>query len=376
MSGRREIAPLVGLAHNLSFLHMRHLIGATALLLGLLASPAMAAELLPNGDLSIIGLNGEPVGWHRGGFGSINKSFSVAYEDGARSIKASSFGLGSGNAKWYHDDVPVVPGQSLTFSHRYDGNGGTITARYLIAGAYKYVTLNELGDAPYSDTFGFVPFRRTFTVPPGATAVSVWHSLSGSEESFEFADTTAFSLKDAVPFAPQRGQDLIRNADLAEVDQNGRLAYWTNAVSGGAKGRATLELCSVTSTAENEKCPPLADRRILKIELASSDNPTGAVSWGSQAAPLASGKGRRLDLQYAVFGPFGVKVQLQYGLADGTTKWAESSSSSAGYAWRNDASTIPVPDDATTVRVWFSQTYAMAAPGVPSLVGAVRMAQK
>lgn len=149
-------------------------------------------NLIVNGDFETA--NGtNPLGWSPLGWGSHARTFTypVTGRDGnkAARVEITSYLPGDdGDARWVFDDVNVTPGETYTFSDYYKANTiSDVIGRYTMSdGSYYYFGLiKEI--QPTSDwTFQ----TKSFTVPVGATKVTLLHLIS----SVGFLETDDASL--------------------------------------------------------------------------------------------------------------------------------------------------------------------------------------
>ena len=142
-----------------------------------LSSSAFApSNLIANGGFEQ--LNGPvPLGWQKGGYGSNTRTFTYPApgRSGQRSAKLTVTGYVNGDAKWFFNDIPVTAGSTYRYSDWYLSDAeSNITLRFeLTNGSYVYVgALNP----PASPSWTYI--RHTFTAPPGAIKLTVFHALT------------------------------------------------------------------------------------------------------------------------------------------------------------------------------------------------------
>lgn len=90
-----------------------------------------------------------------------------------------------GDAKWYPDEVSVVPGQSYRFSDKYlsTASTSTVEARFTLSNpaatstTYQYITLGHLASSTSWQTFS-----GTVVAPPQAVSMIIYHSLESAGE--------------------------------------------------------------------------------------------------------------------------------------------------------------------------------------------------
>ncbi len=160
--------------------------------------------------------NSQPTNWSTNSWGTNTASFSYAStgHTGAHSLSVTVTGYSSGDAKWVADQVPVVAGQSYTYS---DYNKASVEseldAEYISAsGAVSYVYLQTI--APSSV---WQQSASTFTVPAGIVKASILHSIYSNGT----LQTDDYSLATATPPAPTPIPDPTPAPTSANLISNG-----------------------------------------------------------------------------------------------------------------------------------------------------------
>jgi len=121
---------------------------------------------------------GDPASWARGNWGVNAANFIYPVQgrtdDYAASVQMTSYN--SGDAKWYHDDVPVIPDTKYYLRDYYKSTVPTyFEIRYTMSdGTYNYI---PVASAPASATW--TPLVTTFQPPAGAVSMAVYHLLEG-----------------------------------------------------------------------------------------------------------------------------------------------------------------------------------------------------
>lgn len=128
--------------------------------------------------MEIDGGNGNPAQWHRGGYGNNNAQLSYPV-DGFSGKGAEIFisQYGDGDAKWYVDDVPVIPGEQYALSDRYKSTTTSyVTVRYAFGdGTFSYV---DVGSPVASSSWQ--QFSTNIVPPAGAVSLTVFHLLQAA----------------------------------------------------------------------------------------------------------------------------------------------------------------------------------------------------
>ena len=177
MSGRRHTA--------------RSAAARAALVVALLASTALVARTAPDVtaapeslvvnpsvESSASGDTSRPTGWNRGRWGTNTATFSYRTGDahtGYRYTRVTMSNRTSGDAKWWHDHVPVAPNTTYTFTNWYRATTtSALTAEFRDAkGNRTYRWLASLSPAT-----SWTPNTATFTTPVNATSVTVYHLIT------------------------------------------------------------------------------------------------------------------------------------------------------------------------------------------------------
>lgn len=187
-------------------------------------------NLIQNPSLEIVGMNGDPEDWFRGGWGTNTRKFTypVAGFDGIIAGKVEVTSYTNGDAKWYFEDVPVTPGKVYTLSHGYKANVPTqVMVRFQtpLGIAYKYLTT-----LPPASTW--TTSSIDITAPADATALTVFHMLV-SVGVLEI-DTYALGIKSDPVSSPSPspnegnyvmlnaitwGSNLLQNLPLSDISE-------------------------------------------------------------------------------------------------------------------------------------------------------------
>jgi len=139
-----------------------------------------------------------PFYWHKGGWGTNTAVFTYPAEahtgQKGASINISSYT--NGDAKWYFDDVVVIPGENYIFSNYYKSTVPTrLTARYTMSdGTFMYLDLGYPATAS-----NWTQFSASFTAPQNAISLTVFHLI----ETVGWLLVDDFSLvKESIPVYP------------------------------------------------------------------------------------------------------------------------------------------------------------------------------
>lgn len=133
-------------------------------------------NLIQNNDFEISNLN-SPQGWFIGWWGKniSNFTYPVEWYLSNNAVKVEIKTYSDGDAKWYFEDVPVIPGWDYVFSDMYNSNVDTsIVARYKLSNwtyIYKYLWL-----VPTSSSWK--EFKIDFTTPQDVVSLTIFHIIN------------------------------------------------------------------------------------------------------------------------------------------------------------------------------------------------------
>ncbi|MCA9361726.1 hypothetical protein KC845_04200, partial [Candidatus Kaiserbacteria bacterium] len=139
-------------------------------------TPPTGNNLIINGDFETDDGTGNPANWKKGGWGTNNRNFSYISEIGGSHAFVSITGYVGGDAKWYFDDVSVLPNTEYTISDEYNSNiPSEALLRYtLTGGTTQYVFLESLPAT--GGTWN--TFSKKFTTPANVESVTMFHIIS------------------------------------------------------------------------------------------------------------------------------------------------------------------------------------------------------
>jgi glucose/arabinose dehydrogenase/peptidoglycan/xylan/chitin deacetylase (PgdA/CDA1 family) len=150
-------------------------------------------NLITNGNMEIVSTTtaGNPYAWKRGGWGINTSVFTYpisGYSGNGSTVSITSYT--NGDAKWYSNDITVVPGQTYDISWQYKSNATTSSLlRYTsTTGAFSYPTLSST----ISPSSEWTKVTHRITIPSGQTKLTAFHILKsvGTLSTDEFTLTT------------------------------------------------------------------------------------------------------------------------------------------------------------------------------------------
>lgn len=140
---------------------------------------ASTNNLIQNPSLEVMGQDGDPADWFRGGWGTNTTDFTYPAEgrDGPCGAQITVSQYTDGDAKWYFADTAVASGQQYRFSNWYKSTAASsIVVRYtMLDGTQQYF---EVGSVPASPEWR--QFTATLTPPMNAVSLTVFHLLAAT----------------------------------------------------------------------------------------------------------------------------------------------------------------------------------------------------
>jgi peptidoglycan/xylan/chitin deacetylase (PgdA/CDA1 family) len=138
--------------------------------------PPPSGSIVPNGNFETAGSNGLPQGWIKGGYGTNARAYSYPVTGASgNGAQVSITAYTSGDAKWAFTPVLVTAGAQYTYSDSYMSNISSIlTAQFTRSdGTLSYLDLATLPPAS-----SFTTASKSFVIPPGVTAVTIFHLIN------------------------------------------------------------------------------------------------------------------------------------------------------------------------------------------------------
>lgn len=135
-------------------------------------------NLIVNGDLEVV-VDGLPVGWAKGGYGSNNRTFTFPVEgpDGTndRACELTVSDHIDGDAKWFFTEVAVICGETYAFENSYLSTAPTVITLQVhdTSGGFAY---KDIGFLPASTEW--TNSYTEFTAPTNAAHVTIFHRLA------------------------------------------------------------------------------------------------------------------------------------------------------------------------------------------------------
>lgn len=136
------------------------------------------SNLIQNPSFEIVGTNGLPTGWSKGGWGTNNRTFPypVTGVGGSKAAQVSISSYTNGDAKWYTPPIPASRGV-YTYSDTYKSNVTTY-----LAAEYRHTdntsTYMDIATVPPASTF--TSLEASLYVPTDVTSVRIFHMLKST----------------------------------------------------------------------------------------------------------------------------------------------------------------------------------------------------
>ena len=278
-----------------------------------------------------------PAYWHANSWGGIQASF-VYPAPGISNTSAVSVTVsstqGTGDAKWFFDDIPVDADQTYVFGTHYRADVATeIDARYLLSdGTYSYA---YIATVPASNSWSQATY--TFTVPSNAVSLTIFHviTLPGSL-SFDDVSLEAEAVTPPPPPTPTSTASLIANFDL-ESANNSLPSGWSQ--GGWGTNSVNFEYPVSDNTGGNA----------VRVNVTSWTS--GDAKWVHPAVSITGGETYKFNDDYR--SDIASNITLQYKLNDGSYSYAWVADLPAVSGWTKTTTyTFTAPTNATELTVF------------------------
>jgi peptidoglycan/xylan/chitin deacetylase (PgdA/CDA1 family) len=165
--------------------------------------PQPEDNLIQNPFLENSDASNNPIGWQTGNWGTNTAVFTYPATgyDNSKAAKVELTQYTDGDAKWYFNDVSVLPNQEYKFSDSYQSNvQSTLTVRFTLSDStFQYV---DIGSLEASTTW--IGAEKTFTTPANAVSVTIFHLIN----SVGYLTVDNFYLNKTIP-ANQLAQGMV-----------------------------------------------------------------------------------------------------------------------------------------------------------------------
>ncbi len=274
---------------------------------------------------------GQPTNWTKNSWGTNTPTFNYATSGrtGGRSLTVSITNYQDGDAKWMADQVPVVGGQTYTYSDYSMSDVMTeLDAAYVnAAGEMSFVYLQSIpASSSWQQTVS------TFTVPSDAVSVSIYHILC-SNGTLHIDDAKLASQSQPVPSTP--GANLLPNSSFETTDGSNP-AGWQR--GGWGTNNATLSYLDSNARTGN---------RSINVSLSSITD--GDTKWYATPINVATGSYTYSDYYYS---NVATRVVVALTDASGNDSYTELAPAPAAASWTAYSGTFNVNSTIKAVTVY------------------------
>ena len=303
---------------------------------------AAGTNIVPNPTLDVPSSDPTlPANWHQGGWGTNQATFTypATGPDGSNAAAISIASYTNGDAKWYFDPVAVTAGDSYAFSDSYKSDVPTIvTIEYGMSnGSLQFADVATL---PSTGGSSWTQSTSTFTVPTGATALTVFHLLNRAGSLTIDNVSLTQTVTPPPPPPPQDPNNLVPNAALDGISPTDPTlpANWHQ--GGWGTNQATFTYPATGPDGSNAAA----------ISIASYTN--GDAKWYFDPVAVTAGDSYAFSDSYKSDVP--TIVTIEYGMSNGSLQFADVATlpSTGGSSWTQSTSTFTVPSGATTLTVF------------------------
>lgn len=141
------------------------------------APPPQTPNLILNPSFEDISASGAPLHWLQGNWGTntVQFNYPIVGGDGGRAAEVNMTAWTSGDAKWYFEDIKVIPGEIYTFTEQYKSTvPTTLNIRYTNTDGTisNYVLARNIPASPTWQTT-----TQSFTIPANVTSLTIFHYI-------------------------------------------------------------------------------------------------------------------------------------------------------------------------------------------------------
>jgi peptidoglycan/xylan/chitin deacetylase (PgdA/CDA1 family) len=339
--------------------------------------PNPGGNLVPNASLENTGAGGVPQNWNRGGWG--NNTAILTYPALGRIGKGAKVQVTDytdGDAKWYFDEVEIEGSGEYTYSNYYTADTPAIVnAQFRLSnGEYSYVYFGAT-----EATGSWKKFENSFTAPPNATHVTVFHLLNsvgtltiddvsltkGASGAFPngmvsltFDDgwnshyvnalpilneanmkASFYIISDEMLAAPSgtEGGNIIANGSL-EVNENGAPINWFSNIWGNNTANFSYPVTGVDSS------------QAAKVQVTRYTD--GDAKWVFAEVPVESGGTYLYSDMYK--SNVSTDIDIQYKTTSGSYTYDQIATVPAANTWTRYETEITIPNGVVAVSIFHS----------------------
>lgn len=290
--------------------------------------PAEPENLIPNGSIETIGMDGLPANWNSAAWGSQTVTHSLT--TGRNSTFATRTEVSnyiSGNAKWITAAIPVTPGEY----HYHHYFRSSITSKAIIDvtlsdGTHAYIFLGQ-----FEPTANWTEVAAEIALPAGAVSMRIEHYIEGNGwiETDDFSMTSEETTTEPEP----TGGNVIQNGDLENREDDAKPTGWNAAAWGNNVSVASIVAGRNSSTA-------------TRVELTNYES--GNAKWLSPVCSIAPGT-YHFTSWYRSNATS--KLIAEVTLSDGTKQYIWLGQHEASEGWVQIMEHVEIPAGAASIRV-------------------------
>jgi RHS repeat-associated protein len=261
-----------------------------------------------------------PSGWVNSTYLNNTATFEYANSGytGNRSVKTTITSYTSGDSKWYHDEVPVLPNTQYTIKGAYKSNAPTeVLLRVTTApNTYSWVYMSYIS----SSSGSWATTNYTYTTPSNATHLTYIHLLNGVGE---------LSLDD-VSITRIAPVNVVANPSAETASNNQPVDWYTN-----NWGTNSSTFNYSTDAADGSK----------SVHVAVTSYTSGDSKWFPADFPVIAGRTYRFTSSYK--STVTTPVVVRYTTAPNTYDYVWLDSVPASSSWTTYTKTMQIPSNAT-----------------------------
>lgn len=292
---------------------------------------AAGENLITNADVESGDTN--PTTWTFGSWGGVEATTMYSIIDGStgKALGVNLTTAGSGDAKWYHERVPVTETKIYTYSDSYksDVNTDVIMQYELANGSFAY---DLLANAPASSTW--TTLTKDLVIPSGVTHITFFHIISSVGQLW----TDNFSLTEKIDTTPNPNPtptEFVLNASF-ETDNNGTPTNWLSNAWGN--NTSTFEYANTGNTGSRSG------------HVTTTDWTDGDAKWYHDAVMVTAGK--KYTFRDFYKSTINTEVVAQYTVGAGAYQYAYLGTTNATSNWTQTQLTFTAPANATHVTIF------------------------
>ncbi len=292
------------------------------------AQSTLGPNLVQNPSLEVADTSGLPSHWKKGGYGTNTRTlvYPVVGSGGSntKAVSASISAYTSGDAKWFPDEIAVIPGHTYQFSDSYKADIASIVEiRFALAGG----TFSYKDIATPAASAAFATVSGQFTAPANAVSITIFHLIQSNGS----LTTDDYSVREVTP---QQSNNLVANGDFETAGSNGLPANW---IKGGYGSNIRTFAYPTAGSAGNG------------AQITVSGYTSGDAKWAFDPVSLSPGSYVYTD-SYISNVP--TLLTAQFTRADGSSSYTDLKTLPAASIWTTGSANFVMPTGATSMRIF------------------------